>query len=53
MLWNDIDTSIRTLVSVILFKKVLFDILDVPQQNMLFNFSLDRYSSISFILVYV
>ena len=46
MLWNDIDTSVHALDSVILFKKALFRIFDVPQQNMLFNFSLDRYSSI-------
>ena len=46
MLWNDIDTSVRTLHSVILFKKALFRVFDVPQKNMLFNFSLDRYSSI-------
>ena len=46
MAWNDIDFSVRNLESVISFKNALFRIFDVPHYKRLFNFSLDRYSSI-------
>ena len=46
MAWNDIDFSVRNLESVISFKYALFRIFDVPHYKRLFNFSLDRYSSI-------
>ena len=46
MVWNDIDFSVRNLESLISFKNALFRIFDVPHYKRLFNFSLDRYSSI-------
>ena len=46
MAWNDIDFSVRNLESLISFKNALFRIFDVPHYKRLFNFSLDRYSSI-------
>ena len=44
--WNNIDITVRNFESVISFQNALFIIFDLPRYETLFNFSLDRYSSI-------
>ena len=44
--WNNIDITVRSFESVTSFQNALFTIFDVPCYETLFNFSLDRYSSI-------
>ena len=46
-LWNGLDTSVRNLQSVMCFKKALLVIFNFPRSPTIYNFSLDRYSSIS------
>ena len=46
-LWNGLDTSVRNLQSVMCFKKALLVIFNFPTTPTIYNFSLDRYSSIS------
>jgi hypothetical protein len=45
-LWNGLDTSVRNLPSISRFKKVLLDLFNLQPSPTLFNYSLDRYSSI-------
>ena len=45
-LWNSLDIDVRNIESIYLFKKALFSIFHIPKCKILFNFSLDRYSSI-------
>ena len=46
-LWNGLDTSVHNLQSVTCFKNALLVIFNFPMSPTLYNFSLDRYSSIS------
>jgi hypothetical protein len=45
-LWNGLDTSVRNLPAISRFKKVLLDLFNLQPSRTLFNYSLDRYSSI-------
>ena len=45
-LWNNFDIDVRNIESIDLFKKALFSFLHIPKCKILFNFSVDRYSSI-------